>query len=36
MAVKKVIELEANVKGLEGDVRDIREQFAELKESIQR
>ena len=35
MAVKKTIELEANVKGLEDDVRDIREQFAELKESIQ-
>ena len=34
MAVKKVIELEANVKGLEDDIRDIREQFAELKQSI--
>ena len=34
MAVKKTIELEANVKGLEDDVRDIREQFTELKQSI--
>ena len=34
MAVKKVIELEANVKGLEDDIKDIREQFAELKQSI--
>jgi hypothetical protein len=35
MAVKKVIELEANIKGLEDDVKDIREQFAELKQDIE-
>jgi hypothetical protein len=34
MAVKKTIELEVDLKKAQDDIRDIREQFAELKDSI--
>ena len=34
MAVKKTIELGIDIKKAQDDIRDIREQFAELKDSI--
>ena len=34
MAVKKVIELEVDLKKAQEDIRDIREQFTELKDSV--
>jgi hypothetical protein len=34
MAVKKTIELEVDLKGVDKDVRDIREQFTDLSDSI--
>ena len=34
MAVKKVIELEVDLKKAQDDIRDIREQFTELQQSV--
>lgn len=35
MAVKKVIELEVDLKKAQDDIRDIREQFADLKKAVE-